>query len=135
MLSKTALLDRISLDPNVMVGKPVIKGTRLTVEHVLSLLAGGMTVVDVLREYDGLWPEDIWACIAFAAKMMEDTTFVPLCDKNEEKMNDSLLSGRVWKSTQDQFWLAEIPSLDLIVQAERKEEIPETVSEAIELLV
>jgi len=48
------LLERITLNPKVMVGKPVIKGTRLTVEHVLRLLAHGATVAEILEEYQDL---------------------------------------------------------------------------------
>ena len=48
------LLERISLNPQVMVGKPVIQGTRLTVEHVLGLLAHGATVPEFLQEFEGL---------------------------------------------------------------------------------
>ena len=72
------LLERITLDPKVMVGKPVIKGTRLTVEYILNLLAHGATDTEILDEYDGLTPEDIRACILFATKSLEDTAFMPL---------------------------------------------------------
>jgi uncharacterized protein (DUF433 family) len=72
------LLERITLNPQVMVGKPVIKGTRLTVEYVLNLLAHGATVAEILEEYQGLTPEDIQACLLFAKKALEDTTFMPL---------------------------------------------------------
>ena len=61
------LLERIALNPQVMTGKPVIRGTRLTVEYILNLLAHGATAADILREYDGLAPEDIQACLLFAA--------------------------------------------------------------------
>lgn len=56
------LLGRIVVDPQVMVGKPVIKGTRLTVQYVLGLLAQGMSMEDILMEYNGLVREDILAC-------------------------------------------------------------------------
>lgn len=72
------LLARITLDPQVMVGKPVIQGTRLTVETVLNLLAHGATTDDILQEYVGLQSEDIQACLLFAAKALETTTFLPL---------------------------------------------------------
>ncbi len=61
------LLERIVLNPKVMVGKPVIRGTRLTVEYILNLLAHGATVAEILEEYEGLTPEDIQASILFAA--------------------------------------------------------------------
>lgn len=72
------LLERITIDPEVMVGKPVIKGTRLTVEYILNLLAHGVTVTEVLEEYEGLTQEDIQACLLFATKSLEDTVFMPL---------------------------------------------------------
>ena len=72
------LLNRIVVNPQVMAGKPVIKGTRLTVEFILNLLAHGATVEDVLAEYDGLTQEDIQACLLFATRSLEDTSFVPL---------------------------------------------------------
>jgi uncharacterized protein (DUF433 family) len=62
------LLERITLDPRVMVGKPVIRGTRLTVEYVLNLLAHGATAEEILSEYEGLAPEDIQACLLVAAR-------------------------------------------------------------------
>lgn len=75
------LLDRITLDPKVMVGKPVVKGTRLTVEYILGLLAHGSTVAEILREYEGLTQEDIQACFLFATKSLENTAFMPLTAK------------------------------------------------------
>lgn len=72
------LLERITLNPKVMVGKPVIRGTRLTVEFVLNLLAHGATIVEILDEYDGLTPEDIQACLLFAKESMSKTEFMPL---------------------------------------------------------
>jgi len=72
------LLERITVDPKVMVGKPVIKGTRLTVEYILNLLAHGATAKDILSEYKGLTQDDIQACILFATKSLESTTFMPL---------------------------------------------------------
>ncbi|HUT35396.1 MAG TPA: DUF433 domain-containing protein [Planctomycetota bacterium] len=72
------LLERISVDPRVVAGRPVIKGTRLTVEYILNLLAHGATAADVLAEYQGLTHEDIQACILFATRSLEDTSFMPL---------------------------------------------------------
>jgi len=72
------LLERIALNPKVMAGKPVIRGTRLTVEYILNLLAHGATVTDILEEYEGLVPEDIQACLLFAVHTMENTVFMPL---------------------------------------------------------
>jgi len=72
------LLNRITINPKVMVGKPVIKGTRLTVEYILNLLAHGATVEEILEEYEGLAHEDIQACLLFATRSLEDTSFMPL---------------------------------------------------------
>ena len=72
------LLERITVNPKVMVGKPVIKGTRLTVEFILNLLAHGATAAEIIGEYKGLIQEDIQACILFATKSLENTTFMPL---------------------------------------------------------
>ena len=72
------LLERITLDPNVMTGKPVIRGTRLTVQYVLGLLAHGASVEEILAEYKGLTREDIQACLLFATESLENTTFMPL---------------------------------------------------------
>jgi uncharacterized protein (DUF433 family) len=62
------LLERIVADPDVMIGKPVIRGTRLTVEFILKLLAQGATVEGIVDEYRGLEREDIEACLLFASK-------------------------------------------------------------------
>lgn len=77
-MSDEQLLSRIALSPEVMVGKPVVKGTRLTVEFILGLLAHGATVTEILGEYEGLSPEDIQACFLFASKSLKDTEFMPL---------------------------------------------------------
>ncbi|NEO88214.1 MAG: DUF433 domain-containing protein [Spirulina sp. SIO3F2] len=66
MTSDRHLLQRISIDPNLMVGKPVIKGTRLTVEFILNLLAHDSTSTEILEEDEGLTSEDIQACLLFA---------------------------------------------------------------------
>lgn len=72
------LLKRITLNPKVMAGKPVIKRTRLTVKYVLKLLAHGAAVSEILEEYQGLTKEDIQACLLFATKSLENTSFMPL---------------------------------------------------------
>jgi len=66
------LLEQITLNPKIMAGKPIIQGTRLTVEYVLNLLAHGATTEEILAEYQGLKPEDIQACYLFAAKSKND---------------------------------------------------------------
>jgi uncharacterized protein (DUF433 family) len=77
-MSESQLLLRISTDPKVMVGKPVIKGTRLTVEYILNLLAHGSTSEEILREYDELTQEDIQACLLFATRSLQNMDFMPL---------------------------------------------------------
>ena len=72
------LLERIVLNPKVMAGKPVIRGTRLTVEYVLNLLAHNATAAEILEEYEGLAYEDIQACLLFASRSLESNDFMPL---------------------------------------------------------
>ncbi len=72
------LLERINMDPNVMTGKPVIRGTRLTVEYILNLLAHGQDAQEIIKEYNDLTLDDIRACILFASKTLENTLFMPL---------------------------------------------------------
>lgn len=72
------LLNRITVDPNVLVGKPVIRGTRLSVEFILNLLAHGATIEEILQEYEGLTQEDVQACLLFATNSLASTTFMPL---------------------------------------------------------
>jgi uncharacterized protein (DUF433 family) len=79
-MTETQLLNRITLDPKIMVGKPVIKGTRLTVEYILGLLAHGASIGEILDEYEGLTKEDIQACLMFATKSLESTVFMPLAE-------------------------------------------------------
>ncbi len=62
------LLNRVTTNPKVMVGKPVIRGTRLTVEYILGLLAHGTTELEILEEYEGLVEADIRACLLFASR-------------------------------------------------------------------
>jgi len=79
-MEQKQLLERIALNPKIMVGKPVIKGTRLTVQYILNLLAHGATVDEILQEYKGLTKEDILACLLYASETLEDTTFMPLVE-------------------------------------------------------
>ena len=77
-MTEQELLERIVLNPKVMMGKPVIKGTRLTVEYILNLLAHGATTTEILEEYKGLVQEDIQACLLFATNSLANTSFMPL---------------------------------------------------------
>lgn len=63
--------DRITVDPKVLTGKPVVKGTRIAVEFVVELLGRGWTVERILHEYDHLAPEDVQACLAYAGDVLK----------------------------------------------------------------
>ena len=66
MSIQSELLDRITVRAEVFGGKPIIRDTRVAVEHVLGMLAAGDTAETILREYPALEPEDIQACLRFA---------------------------------------------------------------------
>lgn len=70
--------DRILIDPKILVGKPVIKETRISVEFVVDLLGRGWSVEQILREYDHLKPEDIQACLAYASQVLKSERVYPL---------------------------------------------------------
>ncbi|MBC7923486.1 MAG: DUF433 domain-containing protein [Ferruginibacter sp.] len=72
------LLNRIELNPRILTGKPVIKGTRLSVQFIVGLLARGVTHQQILDEYACLKTKDIYACLLFASQMLKRSTFVPL---------------------------------------------------------
>lgn len=72
------LLQRITLNPDVLAGKPVVQGTRLSVQFILNLLAHGETAESIVSEYSYLTQDDIRACLLFANRVMEDNLFVPL---------------------------------------------------------
>ena len=72
------LLRRIEVNPNILVGKPIIKGTRLSVQFILHLLVHGATVEETLSEYTELTEDDILACLLYASETLETTTFMPL---------------------------------------------------------
>lgn len=58
---------RIAIDPNILVGKPTVKGTRLAVEFIIDLLAQGWSEAEILGNYPGLTVEDIQACLSYAS--------------------------------------------------------------------
>jgi len=70
--------ERITVDPRVLVGKPVIKGTRLAVEFIVDLLAAGWTNEQILDNYPNIRQEDIQACLAYAAELLHTEHVVPL---------------------------------------------------------
>jgi len=72
------LLERVVIDPNVLAGKPVIKGTRIPVYLIIELIASGMTVRNVLREYPELNEDDVKAALLYASKLLEKEITVAL---------------------------------------------------------
>ena len=70
--------DRITTDPRVLVGKPVIKGTRLAVEFILDLMGQGWTPDEILRNYPGIEPADIQACLVYARDSVRAEKVYPL---------------------------------------------------------
>ena len=70
--------DRINLNPEILVGKPVVKGTRLAVEFVVDLLGQGWPESEVLRNYPGLTHEDILACLSYASAVLGAEKVYPL---------------------------------------------------------
>ena len=70
--------ERIMVDPKVLVGKPVIRGTRLSVEFILDLLANDWTIEQILNEYPQLEREDVMAVLKYAAEMVKEEKVYPL---------------------------------------------------------
>lgn len=69
--------ERIVIDPEIHHGKPVIKGTRVPITRIIGGLAGGMSVGEIMREYD-VREEDVRAALAYAGKLIEEEEFYPL---------------------------------------------------------
>ena len=72
--------EHITADPAVLVGKPVIKGTRLAVEFILELIAEGWSEADMLRNYPGLTREQILACVAYARDRLSEERLLAVPD-------------------------------------------------------
>ena len=70
--------DRIVVDPTVLVGKPIVKNTRIAVEFIVDLLGRGWTVDQVLREYDHLTREDVQACLMYASEILKSERVYPM---------------------------------------------------------
>ncbi|RLB03350.1 MAG: DUF433 domain-containing protein [Deltaproteobacteria bacterium] len=64
--------DRITINPKVMVGKPIIRGLRITVEQILNALANGISTQELLKDYPELEPEDIQAVLSYAAELVSE---------------------------------------------------------------
>ena len=69
---------RIIIDPGILCGKPVVKGTRLAVEFIVDLLAQGWTAADILQNYPGITQEDILACLAYASAVLHAEKVYPI---------------------------------------------------------
>lgn len=78
MEAEEKLLNRIVVNPKVMVGKPVIKGTRIPVDAIIKRLAGGMSLREILEEYPNLEEEDVKAALEYAAKVLAGEEVVPI---------------------------------------------------------
>ncbi len=74
-------LKRIAIDPRIMVGKPVIRGTRIPVYAIVKRLAEGMTINEILEEYPNLEKEDIYAALEYSAEITENEEILPLTVK------------------------------------------------------
>jgi uncharacterized protein (DUF433 family) len=70
--------ERITIDSEVLAGKPVVKGTRLAVEFIIELLAQGWSEEEILKNYPGLTSEDIRACLAYASAVLHSEKVYPL---------------------------------------------------------
>ena len=73
----SSALSHITLDPKVLAGKPVIRGTRLSVEFVIGLMAEGWSEADILANYPGITREDILACFAYARDTLSSEKVFP----------------------------------------------------------
>jgi uncharacterized protein (DUF433 family) len=72
MKPEEELLDRITVNPKIMGGKPIIKGTRITVEQMLKLLAQGLSTKEILKDYPHLTRDDVAAVLLYAAKVTSE---------------------------------------------------------------
>jgi uncharacterized protein (DUF433 family) len=70
--------DRITINPDVLGGKPIIKGTRISVEFVVGLLAQSWSEDDILKEYDHITHDDIQACLGYAHQLLTDEKLYPV---------------------------------------------------------
>ena len=70
--------ERIVIDPDVLVGKPIVRGTRLAVEFIIDLLAQGWTEAELLRNYPGLTHEDVQACLCYASATLQAEKVYPM---------------------------------------------------------
>lgn len=76
-MTTDALLDRITVDPRIFNGKPIVRGHRLAVEHVLAMLATGDTIETLLEGYPWLEREDVLACLEYAQRLVAHERIEP----------------------------------------------------------
>jgi len=72
--------ERIVVDPDVLVGKPIVRGMRLAVEFIIGLLAQGWTAAKILDSYPGLTREDIQACLRYAGSVLQEEKIYPVAE-------------------------------------------------------
>ena len=77
-MDEDTLLQRITFDPNIYGGKPIIRGRRLAVEHVLGMIAAGATVQEILEQYEWLERADLDACLLYAQKSVARESYADL---------------------------------------------------------
>jgi uncharacterized protein (DUF433 family) len=77
IVDEAKLLERITVNPHIFDGKPIIRGRRLAVEHVLGMMGAGDTVEDVLAAYPWLEPQDVQACLIYARRVMASERIEP----------------------------------------------------------
>ena len=78
-MKEQILSDRITVNPKVMVGKPIIRGLRITVEQILKALANGVSTQELLEDYPELEPEDIQAVLSYATELVSEEQVFPVC--------------------------------------------------------
>jgi uncharacterized protein (DUF433 family) len=78
IVAEAAWQDRIELNPEVLTGKPIVRGTRLAVEYVLDMIASGVAEEEVLANHPRLTHEDILACVAYATEVLKSERVYPL---------------------------------------------------------
>ena len=78
MKSEEELLERIVVNPKIMGGKPIVKGTRITVEQVLKLLAQGLSLKEIVKDYPHLTKDDVATVLLYAAKVAREEEVYPV---------------------------------------------------------
>ena len=77
-MNQKELIKRIDQNPGVLAGKPVIRGTSITVQFILNLLARGATEDEIIQDYKDITKEDIHACLMFASVTLDNILYMPV---------------------------------------------------------